>query len=82
MAIGLAVMTSNRLKKKKKNGGSLELLEDWARDVLKSMNCTKRKGKTKQLEPSKQFVLKEKLTFQNKKSAVIFEYDISKELII
>ena len=46
------------------------------------MNCTKRKGKTKQLEPSKQFVLKEKLTFQNKKSAVIFEYDISKELII
>ena len=46
------------------------------------MNCTKRKGKTKQLEPSKHFVLKEKLTFQNKKSAVIFEYDISKELII
>ena len=46
------------------------------------MNCTKRKGKTKQLEPSKQFVLKEKLTFQNKKSGVIFEHDISKELII
>ena len=46
------------------------------------MNWTKRKGTTGKTEPSKQFLLEEKLTFQRKISGVIFEYDIPKELII
>ena len=46
------------------------------------MNWTKRKGTTGKIEPSKQFLLEEKLTFRKKISGVIFEHDISKELII
>ena len=39
------------------------------------MNWTKRKGTTGKIEPSKQFLLEEKLTFQKKISGVIFEHD-------
>ena len=46
------------------------------------MNWTKRKGTTGKIEPSKQFLLEEKLTFQKKISGVTFEHDIPKELII
>ena len=46
------------------------------------MNWTKRKGTTGKIQPSKQFLLEEKLTFQKKISGVIFEHDIPKELII
>ena len=46
------------------------------------MNWTKKKGTTGKIEPSKQFLLEEKLTFQKKISGVIFEHDIPKELII
>ena len=60
----------------------LELTEDWARGVIKSMNGTKKKGTTGKIEPSKQFLLEEELTFQKKISGVVFEHDIPKELII
>ena len=46
------------------------------------MNGTKRKGTTGKIEPSKQFLLEEELTFQKKISGVVFEHDIPKELII
>ena len=46
------------------------------------MNWTKRKGTTGKIDSSKQFLLEEKLTFQKKISAVIFEHDIPEELII
>ena len=46
------------------------------------MNWTKRKGTTGKIEPSKQLLLEEELTFQKKISGVIFEHDIPKELII
>ena len=82
MAIDNGVVRSNSPTLLKENGGSLELTEDWARGVIKSMNWTKRKGTTGKIEPSKQFLLEEKLTFQKKISGVIFEHDIPKELII
>ena len=82
MAIGNGVVKSNSPTLLKENGGSLELTKDWARGVIKSMNWTKRKGTTGKIEPSKQFLLEEKLTFQKKISGVIFEHDIPKELII
>ena len=44
------------------------------------MNWTERKGTTGKIEPSKEFVLEEKLTSQKKISGVIFEHDIPKEL--
>ena len=58
------------------------LTKDWARGVIKSMNWTKRKSTTGKIEPSKEFFLEEKLTFQKKISGVSFEHGIPKELII
>ena len=82
MAIGNGVVRSNSPTLLKENGGSLELTEHWARGVFKSMNWIKRKGTTGKIEPSKQFLLEEKLTFQKKISGVNFEHNIPKELII
>ena len=82
MAIGNEVVRSNSPTLLKENRGSLELTEDWAQGVIKSMNWTKKKGTTGKIEPSKQFLLEEKLTFQKKISGVIFEHYIPKELII
>ena len=42
----------------------------------------KGKGTTGKTEPSQQFLLEEKLTFQKKISGVIFYHDIPKELIV
>ena len=66
MAIGNAVVKSNNPKLGKENEGSLQLTEDWAGGVLKSINWVKRKGTTEKIEPSQQFLLEEKLTFQKK----------------
>ena len=82
MAIGNGVVTSNSPTLLKENWGSLELTEDWSQRVIKSMNWTKRKSTTGKIEPSKQFILQEKLTLQKKISGVGFEHDIPKELII
>ena len=82
MAIDIGVVRSDSPTLLKENGGSLELNEDCARVVIKSMNWTKRKGTTGKIEPSKQFLLEEKLTFQKKISGVIFAHDIPEELII
>ena len=46
------------------------------------MNLVKRKGTTGKLEPTQQFLLEEKLTFQKKISGAIFYHDIPKELIV
>ena len=76
MAIGNGVVGSNSVTLSKENRGSL------ARGVIESVNQTQRKDTTGKIEPSKQLLLEEKLTFQKKISGVIFEHDISKELII
>ena len=77
MAIGNGVVRSNSPTLLKENGGSLELTKDWARGVIKSVNWTKRKGTTGKIEPSKQFLLEEKLTFQKKISGVTLEKSLS-----
>ena len=46
------------------------------------MEWSKRKGTTSKIEPSKQFLLKEKLTFQRCIASIIEEHDIMKELIL
>ena len=53
MAIGNGVVRSNSPTLLKENGGSLELIKDWAGGVIKSMNWTKRKGTTAKIELSK-----------------------------
>ena len=82
MAIGNGVVKSNNSILLKENGGSLQLTEDWASEVLKSMNWVKRKGTTGKIEPSKQFFFEEKLTYQKKISGAIFYHDIPKQLIV
>ena len=46
MAIDNGVVRSNSPTLLKENGSSLELTEDWAQGVIKSMNWTKREGTT------------------------------------
>ena len=74
MAIGNGVVRSTLLKG---NGDFLELTKDWARGVIKSVNQTKRKGTTGKIDPSKQFLSEEKLTFQKKISGVTSEKSLS-----
>ena len=57
--------------------GDLELTENWARSILKSMNWT-----TGKVESSKNFLEEEKFTFQRKISSVIFYHDIPPELVL
>ena len=63
-------------------GGGLELTENWARNVLKSMNWTKRKGTTGKVEPSKKFLEEEKFTFQRNISYVILDNDVPSALAL
>ena len=46
------------------------------------MEWSKRKGATGKIEPSKQFLLEEKLTFQRRITSISEEHDIPKELIL
>ena len=76
IAIGNGMVKSSNPILLRKNAGSLQLTEDWARGVLKSMNWVKRKGTTGKTELSRQFLLEEKLTFQMKISGAIFYHGI------
>ena len=64
ITIGTGVIKANYPSKPKDFGGHIALTEVWAWGVLKSIEWSKRKGTTGKIEPSKQFLLKEKLTFQ------------------
>ena len=66
IAIGTGVIKANCPSKLKNFGGHIALTEGWARGVLKSMDWSKRKSATGKVEPSKQFLLEEKLTFQRR----------------
>ena len=69
MAIGNGVVKANYPSKLKEFRGHIVLTEGWARNVLKSMAWSKRKGTTGKIEPSEQFLLEEKLTFQRQISS-------------
>ena len=82
IAIGTGVTKANCPSKLKDFGGHIALTEGWARGVLKSMQRSKRKGTTGKIEPGKQFLLEEKLTFQRRNASIIEKHDIPKELIL
>ena len=46
------------------------------------MEWSNRKSRTSKIEPSKQFLLEEKLTFQRRIALIIEEHDIPKKLIL
>ena len=66
----------------KEHGGDLELTEDWARHLLKSMEWVKRKGTTGKVEPSEKFLDEEKITFQREISKVVTDHDIPLDLVL
>ena len=66
----------------KEFGGGLELTENWARNVLKSVNWIERKGTTRKVEASKKFLEEEKFTFQRKISNVILDHDVPSALVL
>lgn len=82
VAIGKGVVKANCPQNLLENGGWLDLTEDWARGVIKSMNWTKRKATTGKVEPSQQFLSEERLTFQKKISEAVQENDVPKSLIV
>ena len=45
-------------------GGTITLTEGWARSVLKSLNCSKRRSTTGKVEPPAQLLAEEKFTIQ------------------
>ena len=82
IAIRTGVIKENCPSKLKDFGGHIVLIEGWARDVLKSLEWSKRKGTTSKIESSEQFLLEEKLTFQRLIPSIIQEHEITKELIL
>ena len=58
------MVKANNPSSLKKLGGILELTNRCERDLLYSMEYNKRKGTTGKIEPSPQFLPKEKFTFQ------------------
>ena len=75
------VIKANCPSKLKDFGGHITLTEGCAIAVLKSMEWSKRRGTTGKIEPSKQILIEEKLTFQRRIASIIEEHDIPKELI-
>ena len=66
----------------KEYGGDLVLTDKWARGVLEKLTWSKRKGTTEKVDPSSQFLAKEKFTFQRNISTLVSEHDIPPSLII
>ena len=64
IATDTGVIMTSCPSKLKEFGGHTALTEGWARGVLKSIEWSKRKSIIGNIEPSKQFLLVEKLTFK------------------
>ena len=80
--IAKGIVRANNLNVLKEFGGSLELTDCWARDVLKQMKWSKRKGTTSKVDPSPRFLAEEKFIFQRTISTAILEHDILAALVV
>ena len=76
------VVKANNPTSLKEFRGTLELTDQWARDLLDCMEWNKHKGTTGKIEPSPQFFSEEKFTFQRATSTAILEHDIPTSLIV
>ena len=66
----------------KEYGGDLVLTDKWVRGVLEKNTWSKHKGTTGKVDPSHQFLAKEKFTFQRNISGLVPGQDIPPSLII
>ena len=78
----LGVVKANEPDLLKEHGGHLELTEDWARHLLKSMEWVNRKGTTGKVEPSEKFLHREKFSYQREISRIILNHDIPLDLVL
>ena len=78
----LGVVKANEPDLLKEHGGHLELTEDWARHLLKSMEWVKRKGTTGKVEPSEKFLQEEKFSYQREISRIILNHDVPLDLVL
>ena len=82
ISIATEVVRANNSNLLKKYGGDLMLSDKWARGVLEKLSWSKRKGTTRKVDPSPQFLAKGKLTFQRNISVLVSEHDVPSSLII
>ena len=75
------VWTEQITQKQLKNG-TIKLTEDWARGALKSLNWSKRRATTGNLELFAQILAEEKFTFQKAIAKAIQNNDIPPDLVI
>ena len=69
--IAKGVVRANNPNALKEFGGRLDLTNRWVRDVLKQLKWSKHKGTTGKVDPSPQFLVEEKFTFQKTISTAI-----------
>ena len=81
IAIGLSVIKVNEPKVLKKFGGSFELTESWAQNLLANMDWVKRKGTTGEVQFCAKFLRDEKFSFQRAISKCVSENDIPLDLV-
>ena len=82
ISIATEVVRANNSNLLKKYGGDLMLRDKCARGVLEKLTWSKRKGTTRKVDPSPQFLTEEKFTFQRNMSTLVSEHDISPSLTI
>ena len=80
--IAKAVVGANNPNALKEFGGSLDLTDLWAREVLKQLKCSKREGTSGKVDPSPQFLAEENFTFPRTISTAILEHDIPAPFIV
>ena len=64
----------------KEYGHDLVLTDKWDRVVLEKLTWRKSKGTAGKVDPSPQFLAKEKFIFQRNISAMVFEHELSPHL--
>ena len=68
--IARGVVRSNNPDIMAEFGGTVELTNRWARNILSDVKWPKQKGNSGKIEPSSQFLAEEKFTFQRAISAI------------
>ena len=80
--IAKAVVRANNSNTLKEFGVSLDLTDRWARDVLKQLKWSKRKGTTGKVDPSPQFLAEEQFIFCRTISTAILEHSVPALLVV
>ena len=78
----IAVVKANEPNLLKEFRLHLELMDNWARHLLISMEWVKRKGATGKVQPSEKLLQEEKFSYQREISRVVLKHDIPLDLVL